>query len=169
MGKEDIEFTAVTEDFGNSYKAFLKRYKNFGPSQTNKCLCWLSKLVYLAVDYEILRANPLEDMEYEKKPAPKHRHISRAELKAILETPMLDPLQELGRRAFLFSTFTNVTLNKNVSVNQKVIFAGTSDGKQACRPSIIAIMWKTYKAAFSYTDSCVFLRGRGGLRGRVLF
>ena len=126
LGKEDIEFTDITEDFGNSYKAFLKRYKNFSPSQkaflkryknfspsqTNKCLCWLSKLVYLAVDYEILRANPLEDMEYEKKPAPKHRHISRAELKNILETPMLDPMQELGRRAFLFSTFTNVALNK---------------------------------------------------------
>lgn len=112
LGKEDIDFTDITEEFGSSYKAFLKRYKNFAPSQMNKCLCWLSKLVYLAVDYEILRANPLEDMEYEKKPAPKHRHISRAELKAILETPMLDPLQELGRRAFLFSTFTNVALNK---------------------------------------------------------
>ena len=108
LGKEDIGFTDITEDFGSSYKAFLKRYKNFSPSQTNKCLCWLSKLVYLAVDYEILRANPLEDMEYEKKPAPKHRHISRAELKAILETPMLDPLQELGRRAFLFSSFTGL-------------------------------------------------------------
>ena len=48
LGKEDIEFTDITEDFGNSYKAFLKRYKNFSPSQTNKCLCWLSKLVYLA-------------------------------------------------------------------------------------------------------------------------
>ena len=108
QGKDDMEFADITEEFGNAYKAFLKRYKNFGPSQMNKCLCWLSKLVYLAVDYEILRANPLEDMEYEKKPAPKHRHISRAELKAILETPMLDPLQELGRRAFLFSTFTGL-------------------------------------------------------------
>ena len=66
LGKEDIEFSDITEEFGSSYKAFLKRYKNFGPSQMNKCLCWLSKLVYLAVDYEILRANPLEDMEYEK-------------------------------------------------------------------------------------------------------
>lgn len=108
QGKSDINLAEITEEFGSSYKAFLKRYKNFGPSQMNKCLCWLSKLVYLAVDYEILRANPLEDMEYEKKPAPKHRHISRAELKAILETPMLDPLQELGRRAFLFSTFTGL-------------------------------------------------------------
>lgn len=112
LGKEDIEFTDITEDFGSSYKAFMKRNKNFSAQQINKCLCWLSKLMYLAVDYEILRANPLEDMEYEKKPAPKHRHISRAELKAILETPMLDPLQELGRRAFLFSTFTNVALSE---------------------------------------------------------
>ena len=48
-----------------SYKAFMKRNKNFSAQQINKCLCWLSKLVYLAVDYEILRANPLEDMEYE--------------------------------------------------------------------------------------------------------
>lgn len=108
LGKEDIGFTDITEEFGNSYKAFLKKYKNFGPSQTNKCLCWLSRLVYLAVDYEILRVNPLEDMEYEKKPAPRHRHISRAELKKILETPMPDPLQELGRRAFLFSSFTGL-------------------------------------------------------------
>ena len=109
LGKEDIEFSDITEEFGSSYKAFMKRNKNFSAQQINKCLCWLSKLVYLAVDYEILRANPLEDMEYEKKPAPKHRHISRAELKAILETPMLDPLQELGRRAFLFSTFTGLS------------------------------------------------------------
>ena len=71
LGKEDIEFTDITEDFGSSYKAFMKRNKNFSAQQINKCLCWLSKLVYLAVDYEILRANPLEDMEYEKKPAPK--------------------------------------------------------------------------------------------------
>ena len=107
-GKEDIDFTDITEEFGSSYKAFMKRNKNFSAQQINKCLCWLSKLVYLAVDYEILRANPLEDMEYEKKPAPKHRHISCAELKAILETPMLDPLQELGWRAFLFSSFTGL-------------------------------------------------------------
>ena len=132
LGKEDIDFTDITEEFGSSYKAFLKRYKNFAPSQMNKCLCWLSKLVYLAVDYEILRANPLEDMEYEKKPAPKHRHISRAELKAILETPMLDPLQELGRRAFLFSTFTGLSYVdvKNLTKENVCI---SFDGKQWLR------------------------------------
>ena len=132
LGKEDIDFTDITEEFGSSYKAFLKRYKNFAPSQMNKCLCWLSKLVYLAVDYEILRANPLEDMEYEKKPAPKHRHISRAELKAILETPMLDPLQELGRRAFLFSTFTGLAYVDIMLLHPHHI-GTTADGRRYVR------------------------------------
>lgn len=132
QGKSDINLAEITEEFGSSYKAFLKRYKNFGPSQMNKCLCWLSKLVYLAVDYEILRANPLEDMEYEKKPAPKHRHISRAELKAILETPMLDPLQELGRRAFLFSTFTGLAYVDTMLLHPHHI-GRTADGKRYIR------------------------------------
>lgn len=132
LGKEDIEFSDITEDFGSSYKAFMKRNKNFSAQQINKCLCWLSKLVYLAVDYEILRANPLEDMEYEKKPAPKHRHISRAELKAILETPMLDPLQELGRRAFLFSTFTGLAYVDIMLLHPHHI-GTTADGRRYIR------------------------------------
>ena len=111
LGKEDIEFTDITEDFGNSYKAFLKRYKNFSPSQTNKCLCWLSKLVYLAVDYEILRANPLEDMEYEN---------------------MLDPMQELGRRAFLFSTFTGLAYVDIMLLHPHHI-GRTADGRRYIR------------------------------------
>ena len=97
QGKSDINLAEITEEFGNSYKAFLKRYKNFGPSQMNKCLCWLSKLVYLAVDYEILRANPLEQT-WNTRRSPL-RGISTSavrKLKTILETPMPDPLQELG-------------------------------------------------------------------------
>jgi len=132
QGKSDINLAEITEEFGNSYKAFLKRYKNFRPSQMNKCLCWLSKLVYLAVDYEILRANPLEDMEYEKKPAPRHKHISRAELKTILETPMPDPLQELGRRAFLFSIFTGLAYVDIMLLHPHHI-GTTSDGRRYIR------------------------------------
>ena len=29
------------------------------------CLCWLNRLIYIAVDREILRANPIEDVAYE--------------------------------------------------------------------------------------------------------
>ena len=114
LGKEDIDFADITEDFGSSYKAFMKRNKNFSAQQINKCLCWLSKLVYLAVDYEILRANPLEDMEYEKKPAPKHRHISRA------------------RRAFLFSTFTGLAYVDTMLLHPHHI-GTTADGRRYIR------------------------------------
>ena len=71
-------------------------------------------------------------MEYEKKPAPKHRHISRAELKAILETPMLDPLQELGRRAFLFSTFTGLAYVDTMLLHPHHI-GTTADGRRYIR------------------------------------
>ena len=73
LGKKDIAFGEITEDFGKGYKAFLVRNKNFSPTQTNRCLCWLNRLLYLAVDSEILRTNPVEDVEYKKKPALKHK------------------------------------------------------------------------------------------------
>ena len=57
-GMSDIAFSNITEEFGREYKVYLKRYKNFGASQTNHCVCWLNRLVYLAIDHEIIRANP---------------------------------------------------------------------------------------------------------------
>ena len=109
-GKTDIAFSEITEKFGREYKIYLKRYKNFGASQTNHCLCWLNRLVYLAVDHEIIRANPLEEVEYEKKPPSKRLHINKAELKQLLELklPDNDPLKELARRTFIFSCFTGL-------------------------------------------------------------
>lgn len=108
FGKKDIALEEVTEDFGKSYKAYLKKCKNFGASQTNKCLCWLNRLLYLAVDKEIIRVNPCEDLEYEPKPEARHKYISREEFKRILATPMYDKRQELARRAFIFSTLTGL-------------------------------------------------------------
>lgn len=109
-GMSDIAFSDITEEFGREYKVYLKRYKNFGASQTNHCLCWLNRLVYLAVDHGIIRANPLEEVEYEKKPPAKRMHISKAELKQLLELklPQNDPLKELARRIFIFSCFTGL-------------------------------------------------------------
>ena len=107
-GKKDIPLEEVTEDFGKSYKAHLKKCKNFGVSQTNHCLRWLNRLLYLAVDKEIIRVNPCEDLEYETKPEARHRYISRDEFKKILSTPMYDKRMELARRAFIFSTLTGL-------------------------------------------------------------
>ena len=48
IGKKEIPLEEVTEDFGKSYKAFLKKCKNFSSSQTNKCMCWLNRLLSTA-------------------------------------------------------------------------------------------------------------------------
>ena len=108
LGKKDIAFEEITEDFGRNYKAFLIRNKNFSTTQTNRCLCWLNRLLYLAVDNEILRTNPVENVEYEKKTAPKHKYVTREEMKRILAMPLNEGRAELGRRAFIFSYFTGL-------------------------------------------------------------
>ena len=104
-GKDDIAFTDITGEFGESFKLFLKRDLGYNPSHVNHCLCWLNRLIYIAVDQEILRANPIEEVAYEKKNPPKLRHISRSQLKQLMETPMPNELQELARRTFIFSSF----------------------------------------------------------------
>jgi len=105
-GMEDIAFSDITEEFGESFKIFLNKDLGYKTGHVNHCLCWLNRLMYIAVDQEILRSNPIEDVPYEKKEPPKIRHISRNELKRIMETPMHEPMLELARRTFVFSCFT---------------------------------------------------------------
>lgn len=108
FGKEDIAFSEITEQFGLSYKVFLLKDMGCSTDKMNKCLCWLNRLVYIAVDRELIRVNPLEDVAYEKKNPPRLSHISRGELKQMLETPMEDPMLELARRMFIFSSLTGL-------------------------------------------------------------
>lgn len=49
-GMEDIAMNEITEEFGESYKIFLKKVCNCSDNRVNKCLCWLNRLLYLAVD-----------------------------------------------------------------------------------------------------------------------
>ena len=108
LNKRDIAFEDITEDFGWGYKLYLKG-KGCGAVHINHCLTWLNRLIYVAVDREIIRFNPLADVPYEKKPDYKLKHISRTELQWIMEHPMSDRLQELTRRAFIFSAFTGLS------------------------------------------------------------
>ncbi|MDR1501126.1 MAG: site-specific integrase [Prevotella sp.] len=108
QGKEDIAFETITEAFGESFKIFCKGELGFSSSHTNRHLCWLNRLIYIAVDQEILRANPLEELAYEKKDAPKLKYITRSELKRIMETPMHSRMMELVRRTFIFSAFSGL-------------------------------------------------------------
>lgn len=85
---KDIAFSDITEEFAESFKVFLKKELGHRNGHVNHCLCWLNRLIYIAVDREILRANPIEDVAYERKETPKLRHISRSELKRMMETPL---------------------------------------------------------------------------------
>lgn len=102
---KDIAFTDITEEFGEGYKLYLKS-KDYSAGHVNHCFTWLNRLIYIAVDRELLRFNPIADVPYEKKVPPKLAHISRNELKTIMKNPMPDKWQELTRRAFVFSAFT---------------------------------------------------------------
>ena len=108
LNRRDIAFEDITEDFGWGYKLYLKT-KGCGTGHINHCLTWLNRLIYIAVDREVIRFNPLADVPYEKKLDYKLRHISRAELQRIMEQPMPERLQELTRRAFIFSAFTGLS------------------------------------------------------------
>lgn len=108
FGKEDYPFSEITEQFGLFYKVFLLKNMGCSTDKMNKCLCWLNRLIYIAVDREILRTNPLEEVAYEKKNSPKLSHISRSELKKMMETPMEDCMMELARRMFIFSSFSGL-------------------------------------------------------------
>jgi len=107
-GMEDIAFENVTEEFGESFKIYLKTVRNRKSSYINRSLTWLNRLIYIAIDQEVLRCNPLEDVRYEKKESAKHRYISKNDLKRIIETPMRDSRLELVRRAFIFSSLTGL-------------------------------------------------------------
>lgn len=105
-GMEDISFSDITEEFGESFKIFLKTVGERRAGYINKCITWLNRLIYIAIDQEILRCNPLEEVRYEKKEPPKHKHIGKDDLKRLMETPMPDARLELIRRAFIFSSLT---------------------------------------------------------------
>ncbi|GHT36855.1 transposase [Bacteroidia bacterium] len=107
-GMEDISFTDITEEFGESFKTYMKTVHERKPGYINKCITWLNRLIYIAIDQEVLRSNPLEDVRYEKKEPARHRYISKNDLKRIMETPMPEPRMELVRRAFIFSSLTGL-------------------------------------------------------------
>ena len=107
-GIKDIAFSDITEEFGESFKLYLKTIGERRAGYINKCITWLNRLIYIAIDQEVLRSNPLEEVRYEKKEPPKHKHISKDDFKRLLETPMPEERLELVRRAFIFSTLTGL-------------------------------------------------------------
>lgn len=137
----DIPLEDVTEQFGMDYKTFLLRDLGCSTDKMNKCLCWLNRLLYLAVDREIIRANPIEEVEYEKKKPPRLKHISRSELKRLMATPFEDGNMELARRMFIFSSFAVwrmwIYTGSIRTISGRRLTAGSISAKRGARP-----MWK---------------------------
>ncbi len=107
-GMEDIAFVDITGEFGESFKTYMKTVHDRKSGYINKCLTWLNRLIYIAIDQEVLRSNPIEEVKYEKKEPAKHRYLSKNDLKRMMETPMIDARLELVRRAFIFSSLTGL-------------------------------------------------------------
>lgn len=100
--KEDIPFEAISKSSGNRLSCFVNESWRFSSTHTNRHLCWLNRLIYIAVDQEILRSNPIEEVAYEKKNSPKLKHITRSQLKRMVKTPMPNEAQELAQSVYIF-------------------------------------------------------------------
>ena len=64
-GLADIPFADITEEFGESFKVFLMTTLGYHRSYVNRSLTWLNRLLYTAVDLDIIRVNPLMEVKYE--------------------------------------------------------------------------------------------------------
>ena len=103
-GEKDILLTALTIDFFDDYRFYLKK-EGYAPATINGHLCWLSRLMYRAVGQGTIRFNPFEEAKYEaveRKP----RFLSKGDVAKLLAFPLQDEGAELSRRMFLFSVFT---------------------------------------------------------------
>ena len=105
LGKEDMLFTDITEEFGTNFILYLKTNYPHKPSYRNHCLCWLKRLVYLAVDNGILRYNPLDDIKYEKKAPAKLMYISKNQLQEIMSHPKPIHYRNLQEEPLYFHVF----------------------------------------------------------------
>ena len=110
LGKDDIAFTDITVQFGNDYRFFLKRTTNLSSASINRCQAWMSRLVYRAVDKGILRSNPLEDMEYEKRDDDKNEahYLTREQVRLLMSHPFEGKRMEFARRILIFTIFTGL-------------------------------------------------------------
>ena len=132
LGMKEIAFSNITEGFAEAIMDWLMKALGHRDGLLNHCLCWLNRLIYIAVDREVLRANPIEDVAYERKEAPKLRHISRSELKRMMETPLPDPMMELARRTFIFSSLTGLAYADTRALHPRHI-GTTSEGRRYIR------------------------------------
>ena len=107
-GAKDIHFKDITYEFGESFKLFLQKNKQYKPSHVNRCLTWLNRLIYTAINRDIIKVNPIEDMKYVKEIKPERTRITMEELERVMALPMYSQKCEFTRRMFILTAFTGL-------------------------------------------------------------
>lgn len=107
-GSKELYFKDITHEFGESFKLHLSSTKGYKPRHVNRCMSWLNRLIYTAINQNILKVNPIDDVKYLKDPRPERRHLTRDEIQRIMDCPMDTVKGEFTRRMFIFTAFTSL-------------------------------------------------------------
>ena len=107
-GVQDILIATITEDLIEEYRFFLKKHR-LKSSTINNNLCWLSRLMFRAVSWRIIRCNPFENAKYEKEEK-KIRFLQKGDVMKLMAMRMNDREAELARLMFVLSCFTGMAI-----------------------------------------------------------
>ena len=107
-GVQDISIATITESLFEEYRFFLKK-RGLKASTVNTNLCWLSRLMFRAVSWRIIRCNPFENAKYEKEEK-KIRFLQKGDVMKLMAMTMNDRESELARLMFVFSCFTGLAI-----------------------------------------------------------
>ena len=107
-GGRDIPLTGITEDLFEDFRFFLKK-RGLAASTINHLLCRLSRLMYRAVDLNVIRCHPFEAVAYEKEER-KIRFLQKSDMAKLMALKVNDREAEQVRRMFLFSCFTGLAI-----------------------------------------------------------
>ena len=107
-GVQDISIATITESLFEEYRFFLKK-RGLKASTVNTNLCWLSRLMFRAVSWRIIRCNPFENAKYEKEEK-KIRFLQKGDVMKLMAMRMNDREAELARLMFVLSCFTGMAI-----------------------------------------------------------
>ena len=126
----DIPISTITEELFEEYRFFLKK-RGLKGTTINNYLCWLSRLMFRAVNQRIIRCNPFEHAKYEKEEK-KIRFLQKSDVAKLMSMTMNDREAELARLMFIFSCFTGLAIADMETLQYKHIQTA-ADGQKYIR------------------------------------
>lgn len=122
-GQEDIAFNTLQYSFIEDFEFFLRVNLRFSANTIFNVLMKLKCMVHKAISRGIIRKDPFAGFRCRQE-AITRRWLSKAELDAIMQTPLKSQKAEQARILFVFSAFTGLAFadlynlrHKNVSTD----------------------------------------------------